>query len=597
MKECIECSVPVNETPRTGPIDSGLRACVDLVRRRWAIIVLIPLIVAMAGAQAAAQQKPGMPFIAQKATKAQTLQQIFLTGTIPTQIPASIPQFLTSSDPTGYISTYQPNGGTSTAGNGFFTSKNTVNGRTCFTCHQPQNDWEISPPQIMAEFLATNGKSVLFQPIDSANCPNLPGATARYPDPRFMPAHSQLFNRGNFRIAINAPNPLGPQPPDASYTTFNGNTTPEWVLTVSYDPYGCELDHTYGLYSNQIGVYRRPLNAANLAFLNQGDPAATDIMWDAREVDLKAQYIDATEFHGQTTIPPDEISTEQAVQFQTGMFVAQSYDRLAGDLSGGDRSGVQGGPFNLFNIRQSSPIPCAPVGLPSGKYTELICPDQPGFIFGAPTTNIFGPFATSKTGKAGEDAQRKSIARGEALFNGATLQFTVSDVAGLNDVVANPLQGSCSLCHNNLNVANDGAPGGKRLGIMDNSNKTNDGTVVTVMPITSDFPQFAFYCPSGLIPFFSNPVTSPYCQQLPGSPTTCDEFITTDPGKGLVTGNCSDLGQMKVPVLRGVAARAPYFHGGNAATLLDVVNFYNNRFSIGLSAQQKQDLVNYLNSL
>ena len=54
---------------------------------------------------------------------------------------------------------------------------------------------------------------------------------------------------------------------------------------------------------------------------------------------------------------------------------------------------------------------------------------------------------------------------------------------------------------------------------------------------------------------------------------------------------------MKVPILRGVAARAPYFHGGNAATLNDVVNFYNNRFNIGLTAQQKQDLVNYLNSL
>lgn len=31
---------------------------------------------------------------------------------------------------------------------------------------------------------------------------------------------------------------------------------------------------------------------------------------------------------------------------------------------------------------------------------------------------------------------------------------------------------------------------------------------------------------------------------------------------------------MKVPILRGVAARAPYFHGGNAAILNAVVNFY-----------------------
>ena len=51
------------------------------------------------------------------------------------------------------------------------------------------------------------------------------------------------------------------------------------------------------------------------------------------------------------------------------------------------------------------------------------------------------------------------------------------------------------------------------------------------------------------------------------------------------------------PFCRGLAARAPYFHDGSAATLMDVVNFYNRRFSIGLSAQEKIDLVNFLNSL
>jgi hypothetical protein len=35
----------------------------------------------------------------------------------------------------------------------------------------------------------------------------------------------------------------------------------------------------------------------------------------------------------------------------------------------------------------------------------------------------------------------------------------------------------------------------------------------------------------------------------------------------------------------------------SAATLLDVVNFYDQRFSIGFTAQQKSDLVAFLNSL
>ena len=50
-------------------------------------------------------------------------------------------------------------------------------------------------------------------------------------------------------------------------------------------------------------------------------------------------------------------------------------------------------------------------------------------------------------------------------------------------------------------------------------------------------------------------------------------------------------------VLRGLAARAPYFHNGSAPTLFYVVNFYNERFKIGLTSQQESDLVAFLNSL
>ena len=54
---------------------------------------------------------------------------------------------------------------------------------------------------------------------------------------------------------------------------------------------------------------------------------------------------------------------------------------------------------------------------------------------------------------------------------------------------------------------------------------------------------------------------------------------------------------MKGPILRGLAGRAPYFHNGSAATLLDVVDFYDQRFSIGFSEQEKRDLVAFLKSL
>jgi len=63
-------------------------------------------------------------------------------------------------------------------------------------------------------------------------------------------------------------------------------------------------------------------------------------------------------------------------------------------------------------------------------------------------------------------------------------------------------------------------------------------------------------------------------------------FEVTDPGRALITGKCADIGKLKGPILCGLAARAPYFHNRSAATLSDVVEFYNQRFGIGFTDQQ-----------
>ena len=49
--------------------------------------------------------------------------------------------------------------------------------------------------------------------------------------------------------------------------------------------------------------------------------------------------------------------------------------------------------------------------------------------------------------------------------------------------------------------------------------------------------------------------------------------------------------------LRGLATHAPYFHDGSAATLDDVVTHYDTVLQLGLSPQQKLDLVEFLKSL
>ncbi|MGH9706397.1 MAG: hypothetical protein ACRD5R_06535, partial [Candidatus Acidiferrales bacterium] len=60
---------------------------------------------------------------------------------------------------------------------------------------------------------------------------------------------------------------------------------------------------------------------------------------------------------------------------------------------------------------------------------------------------------------------------------------------------------------------------------------------------------------------------------------------------------CTDVGRGKGLILRGLAARAPYFHNGAAATLDEVVDFYDVRFQMLLTPEEKRDLVAFLKSL
>src|SRR4029077_20796639 len=72
---------------------------------------------------------------------------------------------------------------------------------------------------------------------------------------------------------------------------------------------------------------------------------------------------------------------------------------------------------------------------------------------------------------------------------------------------------------------------------------------------------------------------------------------TTDPGRALITGKWKHMSLFKGPILRGLSARAPYFHNGFAANLAEAVEFYDTRFAIGFTAQEKTDLVAFLKSL
>jgi cytochrome c peroxidase len=72
---------------------------------------------------------------------------------------------------------------------------------------------------------------------------------------------------------------------------------------------------------------------------------------------------------------------------------------------------------------------------------------------------------------------------------------------------------------------------------------------------------------------------------------------STDPGRGIRSGNFADLNRFKTPNLRGLAARAPYFHNGIAETLDEVVDHYETALGFVFTAEEQADLVAFMAAL
>ncbi|HEY7058673.1 MAG TPA: hypothetical protein VH458_19210 [Vicinamibacterales bacterium] len=321
----------------------------------------------------------------------------------------------------------------------------------------------------------------------------------------------------------------------------------EFAIDGVTDPYDC------GPASNDASFYRRPLPATNLPFL-------TAVMWDGRESSptmpltqaLMHQANDATKGHAQASVDLTEDQQQQIVAFETGLFTAQARDHLAGSLR---RGGAEGGPIFLatqtFFTGINDPVGLNPTGAP----------------FNPKVFDLFDPWA-ARAHAADDDraAARRSIARGQEIFN--TKSFTISGVGGFNGetfpsgvTIPSSLTGTCTVCHDSPNVGNHSVSAPLNIGL-------TDPTVAPYLPVYS-------------------------VRNL----TTNEVVLTTDIGRAMITGKWRDLGRFKGPILRGLAARAPYFHNGSAATLEDAVNFYDKRFSIGLTRREKADLVAFLRSL
>ncbi len=467
-----------------------------------------------------------------------------------------IPNLEPFSDKTGAVSTYNVDGNLQKS-NAFFQSLGT-NGRSCATCHQADQAFSISAKGVQALYARTHGTDPLFASVDGANCP-----TETSND---RAAHSLLLARGLIRVSVVLP------------------ANPQFTISVVHDSYGCGLTIDPATGRPAISVYRRPLPSTNLRFLSA-------VMFDGRETiaplnnaqtfasnlnaDLTHQAISAVQTHSQGNTPAAEKLAE-IVQFEMGLTTAQVRDSSAGLLNA---HGALGGPMALYTQNYYPGTNDALGGDPTGaKFNPN------AFSLYAAWEESSGEHDREHDGDGANAEAREDIAAGEKLFN--TQPAIITGVRGLNDnpALGSPasITGTCTTCHDSPNVGNHSVA--LPLDIATSRQaayETNLSIVAGLQQLSApDLPVYEISgCPDPL------------------NPGHTINYYTSDPGKGLVTGLCADVNRGKGPILRGLAARAPYFHNGAAANLDELVNFYNQRFQMNFTDKQKKQLIAFLNSL
>ena len=448
-----------------------------------------------------------------------------------------LPDLFPFPNSTGFLETHNTAGGPISLAGPFFQSLGS-NGRSCFSCHRPAEAWSISADEVKLRFELTQGRDPIFQPVDGSNCNSLPTATIQ--DRR--KAYSLLLHRGLIRVEL-------PVPSNA-----------EFEITGVENPYGCnDLAN--------VSVYRRPLPSANLRFLSA-------VMWDGREssphngtqkitpgtnpydllADLAHQALDATNGHAQGTIPLTAEQQKAIVDFEMNLITAQAFDYRAGPLN---HAGASGGPMFLaehtmpdFFIGINDPLGGNPRNVP---FTPVVFKLFDSWMQSPRWPGLF----------QFQQSRRESIARGQTLFNSKPINIV--GVAGLNDDLnVASISGTCGTCHDSPDVGNHSVSVPLNIGVGDLDSSLD----------LAYLPVFTLQ-----------------------NKRTFEIKRTTDPGRALITGEWKDIGKLKGPVLRGLSSRSPYFHNGSARTLGEVVDFYNARFNIGFSSQEKEDLIAFLSAL
>jgi len=446
-------------------------------------------------------------------------------------------------DSTGSVRILLTGGPMETKGHPFFSATG-PNGRACVTCHQPADAMSLSARSAQTRWDVTGGKDPLFAAYDGSNCPTLPQAERA--------SHSLLLDHGLIRIQR-------PWPPRA---LTGMPIAPDFAIEIARDPTGCNAG-AFGPAAGKISVYRRPRPVANLKFLlatgfaydpkqgmplpldpESGQPMSGNLMADARAGTLNAQMSDASDTHLQLLKHMGKADMARVIDFETRVFAAQQIDAKGGAL---DADGAGGGAGTLANSKAGQ---LGSIG--KAVWSEFEAWEKP--------FPSLGPE---------QAAFRASVARGARVFRDKT--FLIADSAGINSPIGfgNPVRNSCVFCHNMSMMGNDVAPGQVDLG-------TTNQPFADPMPW---LPLFRITCKGPPHPHYGRII------------------YTSDPGYALTTGRCADVGKITLQSLRGLSARAPYFSNGLAKDIRGIVDFYERRYKIGYTEQEKRDLVNLMSAL
>jgi mono/diheme cytochrome c family protein len=461
----------------------------------------------------------------------------------------ALPMFVTFPDSSGELMVLNNDGAISTRNHAFFDAKG-VNGRACVTCHQPSAAMSLAAAEVRDRWKETSGKDPVFAAIDGSNCPTLPQSERS--------SHSLLLDRGLFRIYLPWP---------------AAGVKPDFSIEVVRDPTGCNTDPQLGLHSEHptISVYRRPRVVGNMKYV-LGDehlansdsralvPVLASLAADGRDRSLEQQASDAMHAHEEAGTQLSKEELQQILDFESQVFVAQTFDKVGGDLAEVD------GPLGAWSLGRNK----------AGSQTADDASHSPIFMdakywTAPPLSGVPSPRSDF----------RQSVARGNALFTSRTFSF-----AGTANHVgphgASATTGTCASCHNAAFAGSSTSQQAMDVGTTVVSYSPNAILDLSALdPSVRDLPLFKITCNKDAAPH-------PYLGRV---------LYTTDPGRALITGKCSDVGSIVTQQFRGLAARAPYFSNGSAKTLRDVVDYYDTRFAIHLTAPEKQDLTNFLSVL